>query len=204
MKKVALYILLLSSLTFATFYFLPNKETAITNYPSDGRDVIAFGDSLVYGEGSESGGGFVKILMEDVHMPIINLGVNGNTTVDGLNRISVLSKYRPKVVILLLGGNDYLLRKSQKEIFDNLGKIIEEIQKTGAVVLLVGLRGQLLGSRHDAYFEELVDKYNVAYVPNILGGIMTNPDLMSDTLHPNDKGYRIMADKIKPVLEGIL
>ena len=179
-------------------------SVSITNYPSTGRDIIAFGDSLVFGVGSTQGGGFVRILSEDLNVPILNLGVSGDTTKSALSRVGQISKYKPKVVIVLLGGNDFLQKVPEEDVFKNTDQIVATIHQTGAIVLLVGIEGHILTSGHEKLFEELARKRGTAYVPDILDGILGQPELMSDNLHPNDKGYRVMADHIKLVLESII
>ncbi len=203
MKKVISVALILVALS-VTVYLAYGSQTKITNYPSGGTDIIAFGDSLTFGVGSTRGGGFVRMLSEDLNTHILNLGVSGETTKGALSRLGQISKYKPKVVILLLGGNDFLSHVPEAETFNNLNRIIETVQQTGAVVLLVGIEDGLVGNKHQKLFEELAEKRGTAYVPDILGGIFGRSQLMSDSLHPNDEGYRIMADRIKPVLEKLL
>ncbi len=106
-------------LVFGIFYFIFNKDT-YSNYPSNGTDIVAFGDSLIQGVGASSvDKNLVSILSRRIGKPIINLGVSGNTTADGLNRLDQLDKYKPKVVILLLGGNDYLRKVPKETTFNN-------------------------------------------------------------------------------------
>src|SRR5438874_1990589 len=93
---------------FVFFYF--RSPAPIRNYPSSGTDIVALGDSLVWGQGSDQGKDFVSLLSQKIGQPIINLGVPGDTTEYGLARVNGLDIYHPKVVILLLGGNDYLKR----------------------------------------------------------------------------------------------
>lgn len=203
MKRVFVVCILIICV-FVAAYFIYKPQDKIANYPSSGTDIIAFGDSLVFGTGSTQGGGFVRMLSEDLNTNIINLGVSGETTKSALNRLWQISKYRPKVVILLLGGNDFLNRVPEEEIFKNLEQIIETIHQTNAIVLLLGLKEGTSNKRHRELFEELVEKYGTAYVPNIFDGVFGRSELMSDNLHPNDKGYRIIADRIKPVLQALL
>ena len=184
-------------------WFLFVRERPITNYPSTGTDIIAFGDSLVSGVGS-SGGGFVELLSEQLGMPITNLGVPGDTTATGLARIDELDQYTPKVVMVLLGGNDYLKRIDSSETFSNLALIIEEIHNRGAIVLLLGVRGGLLFDNFDTEFKKLGRTYDVAHVPNVLDGLVENPALMTDRIHPNDAGYAIIAERILPVLRELV
>lgn len=192
-------------IALVSLYFVFNSEKKITNYPSGGRDIIAFGDSLVEGVGASSADhNFVSLLSEKIGRPIINLGVSGNTTEDGVNRLSDLNGYNPKVVLILLGGNDRLKRVPLETTVSNLEKIIENIQARGAVVVLLGVRGNLLSDRFDSTFEELHNKYDTAYVPDVLDGIFGNAKLMTDSLHPNDLGYQMIADKIYPVLLEVI
>ena len=203
MKK-PLYIIVILLALLLIVYLVYKPETKITNYPSSGTDIIAFGDSLVYGVGSTEAGGFIRMLSEDLSVPIINLGVSGDTTQSALNRLGQISRYKPKVVILLLGGNDFLQKVPEEETFSNLNQIIMAIQETGAMVLLVGIEGHIISNRDRKLFEELAERRGTAYVPDILDGIFGQSELMSDNLHPNDEGYRIIADRIKPILQTLL
>lgn len=181
------------------FFALRNDET-ITNYPSKGTDIVAFGDSLVEGLGSTSGNDFVSRLSQKVGQPVINLGHAGDTTADGLARMSQLDEYNPKVVLLLLGGNDHLRKIPVEDTFKNLATLIENIHSRGAVVVLLGVRGGLFNDRFDTEFEILQENYHTAFVPDVLDGLFGNDKYMSDVIHPNDIGYGMIADRVYPVL----
>lgn len=185
-------------------YLLLGFGVEIKNYPSEGSDIIAFGDSLVAGVGSESGGGFVSMLSKDLGVPIINLGISGNTTKDGLMRVGIIDNYRPKIVLVLLGGNDFLRKVPEGEIFSNLEGIITHVQSRGSTVVLLGVRSGILSNRYDGAYEDLAKRLGAAYVPDVLDNVFGVPELMYDTLHPNDTGYRIIADKVRPVLEKLI
>ena len=119
---------------FLAYHFWPSP-IKIKNYPSQGTDIIAFGDSLVSGYGANPEDDFVSLLSQDIGRPIVNLGVNGDTTADGLARIDELNAYHPKVVLLLLGGDDALQQVPVDETFQNLAEIIQNMQQRGAIVL---------------------------------------------------------------------
>jgi acyl-CoA thioesterase I len=161
--------------------------------------IIAFGDSLVYGTGS-SGGGFVKMMEKRLGRPIVNLGVPGNTTADGIKRLNAVIRQHPAVVILLLGGNDYLQQVPRDEVFANLARIIERLQADRITVLLVGVRGGLIRDNFAEYFEALADRYHTAYVPDVLEETLGVSGYMADQVHPNDAGYQVIADRVYPVL----
>lgn len=188
----------------AVVWFLFLRTPAVTNYPSEGTDIIALGDSLVYGTGSTRGNDFISLLSEHIDQPILNLGVPGDTTGEVLSRVKVLDKYDPKVVILLAGGNDYLRQVGDDKVFANLSQIIKEIQGRGAMVLLVGIRGGLISDPYAPRFKELSRVYGTAYVPNALYGLIGNDEYMADSVHPNDAGYALLAGRIAPVLDNLL
>jgi lysophospholipase L1-like esterase len=173
--------------------------------PKATRDgpIVAFGDSLVYGTGS-SGGGFVKLLEQAIGRPIENLGVPGDTTADGLERIDEVLELDAGVVILLLGGNDFLRQVPQDTTFANLSTIIERLQADGAAVLLAGVRGGLVRDQFAARYEELADRHGTAYVHDVLDDTFGVDGYMADQVHPNDAGYRVIADRVLPVLKEML
>jgi len=175
----------------------------VTNYPSEGTTIVAFGDSLVAGVGATPRNDFVSVLSREIGKPIVNLGVAGDTTRDGLARIDAVLVEDPKVVLLLLGGNDYLQNIPQSETFANLATMIESIHESGAVVILLGVRGGILRDNYKAEYDRLANTYQTAYVPDVLGGLFGNTDLMSDPVHPNDAGYQIIADRVVPVLQEV-
>lgn len=203
--KPRIIILVVSSLTLITlgiYYF--SRPASITNYPSQGTDIVAFGDSLVVGVGSTQGNDFVSLLPKNIGEPIINLGHSGDTTADGIAHISDLDKYHPKVVLLLLGGNDHLQKIPISDTRNNLATLIENIQARGAIVLLLGVRGGLLNDNFSSMFNELYATYHTAFVSDVLGGLFGDDRYMSDAVHPNDAGYKIIAQRIEPVLEKLL
>jgi len=204
-NKKTIYIGGVIIIAFVWIFFSFLGKEKYTNYPSNGTDIIAFGDSLIEGVGaSSSNTNFVSLLSKKIGKPIINLGVSGNTTQDGLDRIKELDKYKPKVVIILFGGNDYLRKVPKETTFKNLSKIIEDIHRRGATVLLLGVRGGILKDNFNTSFNDLHEKYNTAFVSNVLSGLITNTEYMADKIHPNDKGYVIIAEKVHPVLNDII
>lgn len=202
LRVVMLSVVLFASVAVGVYYF--TQEAPIANYPSKGTDIIAFGDSLVEGVGSTNGGNFVSVLSQKIGQPIVNLGHSGDTTADGIARISQLDEYNPKVVLLLLGGNDHLRKIPIPDTHKNLATLIENIQARGSVVVLLGVRGGLFNDRFDTEFENLRDTYHTAFVSDVLGGLFGKHEYMYDTIHPNNAGYQIIADRIYPVLVEML
>lgn len=173
--------------------------------PTAGEQVIAFGDSLVEGVGASTGHDVVSLLSARVGVPIVNAGRSGDTTGRALARLdsAVLSR-SPRVVIVVLGGNDVLRRVPHEESFANLGAIVGGIRSRGAAVILVGLSVGVVTDAYGKGYEDLARRTSSGLVPDVLAGILGHPDLMADQIHPNDRGYRMMADRIEPVLRDLL
>jgi lysophospholipase L1-like esterase len=176
----------------------------VTNYPPRDGGIVAFGDSLVFGAGATKGHDFVSVLSEMIGEPIENRGVSGDTTAMGLLRLDTVVDQHPRIVLLLLGGNDYLRQIPREQTFRNLEMIITRLEKDGAIVLLLGVRGGLVVDHFDTDFAALAKRTGAAYVPDVLDGLLGEAQFMSDGIHPNDAGYRLIAEKVFPVLFGVL
>lgn len=185
-------------------YFVFRGGDIITNYPPKNQTIVAFGDSLVEGVGSSVGNDFVSVSARMLGRVIVNKGRSGDTTADGLARIDDVILEDPGVAIVLFGGNDALRRVPKKETFANLGTIIERLQSAGVVVVILGVRGGILGDGYAGDFEALAKKYHTAYVSNVLEGLITNPQFMYDGIHPNDQGYAIVAKRVGEVLQKVI
>lgn len=185
------------------FVFLRGNEK-IKNYPPKDGPIVAFGDSLVAGTGSTFGNDFVSVLSTKIGESITNLGIPGDTTASGLSRLDSLLDEDPRIVILLLGGNDFIRKVPREETFSNLRLIINKIQAQGSMVLLLGVRGGLISDNADEFFEDLAKETGSAYVPNVLSGLFADSRYMSDAIHPNNAGYAKVADKVYKVLKDTL
>lgn len=176
-------------------------EKTIRNNDSAGTDIIAFGDSLIAGVGAEEGMTLPEQLGRKLGVSITNEGISGATTRDGVRTIdSVLTNYHPKLVIISLGGNDFLQKIPREETIRNLSRIIETIQKKKSMVLILGVRSGLISGGFDEEFEKLASQYKTLYVEDILSGIFGDTRYMSDAVHPNGLGYGLIADRIVKTL----
>ncbi len=193
-------IILFIAIGIAFWWFTLKKEDAVPEpinlKPKSELAITAVGDSLVAGTGSTRGNDFVSVLSRKLGVPITNKGIPGDTSKEVLVRIDSIIQTQPDIVILLVGGNDALQRLPVDATFKNIAAIIQKLQKNGISVVLVGIQGNILENRYQDQFDALAKEYNVIYVPDILDGIITNKQYMSDVVHPNDLGYAIMAEKI--------
>lgn len=176
----------------------------ISNYPLRQGPVIALGDSITFGRDATAGNDYVSLLSARLGEPIQNAGVSGDTTADALARLDrdVLSK-DPRLVIVFLGGNDFLQKVPTDTIFANLATIIDRIEADGAAVLVLGYKDYFLVN-YDARYRDLAWQKGAAYTPDVMGGILGNPLLTTDLVHPRNTGHRIIADRVEPYLRILL
>jgi acyl-CoA thioesterase-1 len=186
--------------------FLCGCEAAVTNRDSQGTTIVCFGDSLTAGYGAEEGKDYPSVLRNQVNLPVINAGVSGDTTGDALKRLDrdVLSQ-DPKIVIITLGGNDYLNRIPKEETLENMEAIVDRIQSRGALAVLAAVQTGFWGDAYADDYKKLARKKHFVLIPNVLNGILFDMRYKYDQIHPNGEGYRIMTgriyQKIKPFLK---
>lgn len=205
LKKILLFILLASVLVGCA----PKSQFAnVRNlHAGYGANVIFFGDSLTSGSGAGPGEDYVSLIKNQIDLPTINAGIPGDTTASALQRLDrdVLQK-DPRIVVVELGGNDYIVSArsslaARNQAFENLGQIIGKIQDTGAVAVVAGIAPD--GDFKDRY-RKLAQEKRAALIPDILDGVLENPSLMADPMHPNARGYVVVADNILAVLKPLL
>jgi lysophospholipase L1-like esterase len=189
-------------LAAAVFWLRQPSSIPDTDYLRNGRQLICFGDSLTYGTGAPADMSYPAQLARLLNRLVINAGVPGNTTADALGRLQrdVLDR-SPGIVLLTLGGNDLKNRVSPTTAFDNLRKIVVRIQKKGALVVVGGISIPFWDRGFSARYRKLAEETGAVLVENVYEGIMGDRTLMSDPIHPNGEGYRVMAEHFAEALE---
>jgi lysophospholipase L1-like esterase len=170
-----------------------------------GENIICFGDSLTYGTGAARDKSYPAQLSEIIGHPVINAGIPGNTTADGLKRLEsdVLDR-SPRMVLITLGGNDMKNGIDKKTAFKNLRKIVVAIQEKDALVVIGGVKLLFWDRGYEEEYEKLAEETGVILIPNVLKGLIGHDDLMSDAIHPNAAGYKIMAERFHKAIEPYL
>jgi acyl-CoA thioesterase I len=174
-------------------------------------EILAFGDSLTAGLGLSASAAFparlaARLKDEGIDVKMINGGVSGDTTTDGLARLDWALADKPDFVILALGANDALRGIDPKIVRANLDKMIGKIQASGAKLLLLGMLaptnwGPQYKHDFDRIYPELAKAHNVPLYPFFLEGVAMNPALnQPDGLHPNERGVAILVDRIAPLV----
>ena len=184
-------VLLLSSCSQAKLPVLQSEDV-----------VVAFGDSLTAGYGVDKTQSYPSVLASITGLKVINAGISGETTAEGLERLpEVLETHQPQLVILLEGGNDVLQKVSEPQIKSNLKQMIQLIQQSGAAVLLVGVpEKKVFGSSLELY-SELASEHEIPIEEEIVANLMNRLSMKSDYVHFNAQGYEAMAQAIYEALQ---
>jgi len=175
-----------------------------------GKKVLAFGDSVTFGIGAASGEDWPTLLARRTGWVIENAGVPGDTAEAGKTRLpAVLDEHQPVLVIVELGGNDFLRRRSPKAVKEDLRRIVQTVKQAGAQVVLVAVPElSLLGvvARKPAdspIYRELGDEEKVPVIDDVFSDILARPELCADQIHPNARGYQAMAEGIHASLKAL-
>lgn len=201
MKKWGIGIGVVILVAVAGYFFLRGgePERQIKN-----NTIVAFGDSLVVGYGATSSNDFVSVLSREIGMPIENFGKNGDTSADALARVDTVLARDPGLVILLIGGNDFLKKVPIETTDKNIKSIVSQFVENDTVVVLVAVRGGLLSDPFAPMYASIAKDYDLIYVPNILNGLFGNNTYMFDAIHPNDAGYTRIAERLEDVVAPLL
>jgi acyl-CoA thioesterase-1 len=178
-------------------------------------EVLAFGDSLTAGYGLPASDAFparleARLKDEGVDVKIVNAGVSGDTTTDGLARLDWMLADKPDFVILALGANDALRGIDPKIVRANLDAMIDKIQASGAKLLLLGMLapanwGAQYEHDFDRVYPDLATAHGVPLYPFFLDGVAMDPALnQADGMHPNERGVAIMVERIAPLVAKLI
>ena len=197
-------------LLFIVFFSTTSKDTwkyTIKTLPK-GSKIIAFGDSLTFGYQLPIEHSYPSLLQKELKdkYEIINYGVSGDTTLDGLNRFEdMIVAEKPSMIILGLGGNDVLRRISQDTTKRNLTNMIDISKKYKIPIVLLpnpgpSVSGFLLGFKDYQLFEDISKEKEIPVLKNTLSKWLSKDKYKIDKIHLNKEGYSLLAKDIKEQL----
>ncbi|MEW6514129.1 MAG: GDSL-type esterase/lipase family protein [Pseudomonadota bacterium] len=182
------------------------KEDKQSGIPR-GASVLAIGDSVTFGTGAEKGQDFPAQLAIITRWTIHNHGIPGDTAAGVSDRIvAALVETQPVLVLLEIGGNDFLRRTPEAEVKEQIRAILKQIRLQGIPVMLVAVPqfsplGAVLGRLPDApLYAELGREEQVAVIPDVLADVLSDDPLKADAIHPNGAGYKQLAEGIADAL----
>lgn len=179
---------------------------------SANANVVILGDSLTYGTGAADGEDYVSLLSTETGWKIMNAGVPGNTSADGLSRLDDLlaphddGSQKIDLLIVELGGNDFLKQVPEAETVRNLNTILTQTKARNIQTVLIAIPefspiGAAFGNLEDhPLYEKLAEETNTPLVESIFSDVLAKNSLKSDPIHPNAQGYRVVATELKAAL----
>lgn len=173
--------------------------------------IVAFGDSLTAGYGTDAGNSYPDFLEKDLiakgfHYHVVNAGVSGNTTKDGLDRLDDVIALKPVLVIVAFGGNDGLRGLPIDSTRKNLDQIVSTLQHAGIKVVLGGITlPPNYGADYIRQFNEsyalLARQYHVPLLPFLLQNVYgTAGSMQADGIHATAQGNQQVARNLLPLV----
>ena len=177
--------------------------------------IVCFGDSLTAGYGAEFGKSYPDYLQADLdakgyHYRVVNEGISGNTTKDGVERLDSIVAMKPAIVVVEFGGNDGLRGLPIEDSRSNLDKMISTLKADGAKVVLAGITlppdyGPDYIKQFNDTYSLLAKKYKVPMLPFLLKGVFGVEGMMQrDNTHATAEGNKIVAANVLPLIQPLL
>lgn len=164
--------------------------------PADAK-VLAFGDSLTFGTGANPDQSYPAVLQGLIGREVVNRGIPGEISADGLARLpDVLDEVQPRLLILCHGGNDFLRNLGEKGAADNVRAMIRLAQARGIGVMLIAVPKFGLVFSPPEFYEQIAEESGLPIEPGTLSKIIRDNDLKADAVHPNGRGYRLLAEAV--------
>ena len=159
--------------------------------------VLAFGDSLTYGTGANEEESYPAQLAKLTGWRVVREGVPGEVSAAGLARLAAtLDEHQPRLLLLCHGGNDFLGRLPKDKVAENLRAMIRLAKTRGIDVVLIGTPEPGLTVTAAGFYADIAKEFRIPYEGSVLGKILRDPSLKSDAIHPNARGYRLMAERV--------
>lgn len=201
MKKL-LYLLLIFTLVACSKTV--EKHATIPQ----GSTVLILGDSLSYGTGANKGEDYPSLLAKATGWQMLNGGVPGDTSEGGLARLpGLLKQHQPKLLIVELGGNDFLHNVPPTKTIANLKAILAHAKAENVPTVLVAIPEvsafrAAMGSLQDhELYETLAQETNTPLISNVFSEVLSDNALKADQIHANAKGYAVVAKNMATKLQ---
>ncbi len=171
--------------------------------PLSGNDVVlAFGDSLTFGTGASPAESYPARLQALIGRKVVNAGVPGEVSADGLARLpEVLDEAKPKLLLLCHGGNDFLRKQSEAAVAANVRAMIKLARDRGIEVVLIATPKPGLSVSPPDFYAEVAKEAAIPFDDAVLKQILRDNALKSDLIHPNALGYAEIAATIAKLLK---
>lgn len=172
------------------------EAAKLERLPSDAV-VLAFGDSLTYGTGANAEESYPAQLEKLIGRRVVRAGVPGEVSADALERLpAALDEHAPRLLLLCIGGNDFLRRLGNGQAERNVREMVKLAKGRGVAVLIIGTPEPGFTVSPPAFYAGIAGEFRLPYEEGIIGEVLKDRTLKSDPIHPNARGYRLIAERI--------
>lgn len=204
-RAVGLAAALLAALVLGGLWLWPRPPSPPPAGDPSRHLIVFLGDSITAGYTLPREQAFPHLVGEALGVPVRNAGVNGDTTAGALARLQAdVLAWRPRVVVVELGANDFFRRLPVAGTLANLEAIVRRVRQDGAAAVLVHIRLGLLADPYLEGYRELARREGALLVEDFLGEIPRTPGLTLDGLHPSAEGHRRLAERLRPTLRRLV
>ena len=159
--------------------------------------VLAFGDSLTYGTGALEQESYPAQLEQLIGRRVVRSGVPGEVSAQALERLpAALDEHGPRLLLLCIGGNDFLRRLGNPQAESNVRAMVKLAKSRGIDVLLIGTPQPGFSVTAPEFYAAIAKEFRVPYEEGVIGEVLRDSSLKSDQVHPNAKGYRVIAERL--------
>jgi lysophospholipase L1-like esterase len=164
--------------------------------------VLAFGDSLTFGTGANEDESYPAQLERLIGRRVVRAGVPGEVTAQALERLpAALDEHAPRLLLLCIGGNDFLRRLGNEQAERNVREMVQLAKSRGIAVLLIGAPEPGITVSPPAFYAGIAKEYRLPYEAGIIGQVLKDSSLKADPIHPNARGYRVIAERVAETLK---
>ena len=179
-----------------------SSHPQLSRLPEDAT-ILAFGDSITSGVGAPQGASYPEILETIIQRKVVKSGIPGETSGEGMARLpGELAAHKPKLVLLCLGGNDLLRKMDLEKTASNIRRMIRMIREAGSETVLIGVPAPGLMLSTAPFYKKISKDMSVSLEGSLLADILADSKLKADPIHPNEEGYRFLAQGIAAFLRN--
>ena len=176
----------------------PAKLSALTG----DAVVLAFGDSLTFGTGAAEDESYPAQLERLIGRRVVRAGIPGEITAQALERLpAALDEHAPRLLLLCIGGNDFLRRLGNGQAEANVRAMVKLARTRGVQVMLIGTPEPGLRIAAPQFYAGIAREFSLPYEETVMSEVLKDSSLKSDEIHPNARGYRVIAERLAASLK---
>jgi acyl-CoA thioesterase I len=172
------------------------QQPRLARLPGDAV-ILAFGDSLTFGTGAAEDESYPAQLEQLIGRRVVRAGVPGEVSAQALARLPVaLDEHAPRLLLLCIGGNDFLRQLGNHQAEDNVRAMVKLARSRGVEVLLIGTPEPGYSLSPPSFYADIAKEFRQPYEEAAMSQVLKDNTLKSDPIHPNARGYRLIAERV--------